>query len=450
MTTEVVHRYEPRGAARRLFSTRDSEVLMDGPAGTGKSLACLYRLHFACLKHPKIRCLIVRKTQKSLTNTTLSTFEETVVPEAMAAGVVRWYGGSERRPPAYQYSNGSEIRVGGLDKPEKVLSSEYDLIFVDEAFECTETDWEILQTRLRHGKLAWQQAIAATNPAQPTHWLNRRPTITRLLSRHADNPRYVNADGSLTPEGTDYMAKLDLLTGVRRARLKDGIWAAAEGLIFDMWDPAVHLIDPFEIPDSWPRYWSVDFGFTNPTVVQWWAEDPDGRLYLYRELYRTGKTTDEHCADIAAIVLDGAEKPAGAPWRGTWREPRPRAVLADHDAEDRVIFTRELGIPTMAADKRVSLGLQAAQNRLKMAGDGKPRLYIFRDAVVSIDKSLQESGRPVCTEQEIVSYIWLVKPGGLVQEVPRKEDDHGMDGLRYLVAHRDLQPQGPVFRGFLQ
>lgn len=441
MTAEAVQvRYEPRGAAKRLFSTRDSEVLLDGPAGTGKSLAALYRLHIACLKHKGIRCLIVRKTQKSLTSTTLSTFEETVVPEAMAAGIVRWYGGSERRPPAYQYKNGSEIRVGGMDKPEKVLSSEYDLIFVDEATELTETDWETLQTRLRHGKLPWQQAIAATNPAQPAHWMNRRPTVTRLLSRHGDNPRYTNADGSLTPEGVEYMAKLDALTGVRKLRLKDGIWAAAEGLIYEDYDPAIHLIDRFEIPLDWPRYWAIDFGFTNPFVLQWWAEDPDGRLYLYREIYMTRRTVDEHCATVAGIVLDDAEKPADEPWRGTWREPMPDAIVGDHDAEGRATFTQELGLTVKAADKRVSEGIQAVQRRVRVAEDKKPRIYLMRDAVVEIDRHLRESNRPVGTEEEFVSYIWKIKPGGDETEEPVKKDDHGMDTTRYLVMDRDQAP----------
>ena len=56
--------------------------------------------------------------------------------------------------------------------------------------------------------------------------------------------------------------------------------------------------------------WSVDFGFTNPIVIQWWAEDPDGRLYLYRELYRDedawSRTTPE--AMLALVEARGGEK----------------------------------------------------------------------------------------------------------------------------------------------
>src|SRR6185312_5349871 len=91
-----------------------------------------------------------------------------------------------------------------------------------------------------------------------------------------------------TPQGADYIAKLDALTGVRYERLRGGKWAAAEGLIYDGFSPTVHLHKHIgEPPPEWARYWAVDFGFTNPFVWQAWAMDPDGRLYLYREIYRT-------------------------------------------------------------------------------------------------------------------------------------------------------------------
>jgi hypothetical protein len=42
--------------------------------------------------------------------------------------------------------------IGGMDKPTKIMSSEYDFIYVQEAIELTETDWENLTTRLRNGR----------------------------------------------------------------------------------------------------------------------------------------------------------------------------------------------------------------------------------------------------------------------------------------------------------
>lgn len=436
MTATTVIRYEPRGAAAELFHATAAEVVLSGPAGTGKSLACLWRLHLACLAVPRIRCLIARKTAVSLTSTTLVTFEQRVAKGALDARLVRWFGGSMREAAAYRYADGSTIVVGGLDKPEKVLSSEYDLIFCDEATELSVTDWETLGTRLRHGVLSWQQQIAACNPAHPTHWIKQRADagrMTMLHSRHADNPAYVNADGSYTAAGEAYMAKLDALTGVRRLRLRDGKWAAAEGLVFEGWDPAVHLVDA--LPDGselWPRWWSVDFGYVHPFVLQCWAEDGDGRLWLYREIHRTRRLVEDHARDILAIVRD--------PRTGQWREPKPSAVICDHDAEDRATLERHLGRGTIAAKKTVSDGIQAVQARLKVQPDGRPRLYAVRTALVEPDKDLMEARKPLWFGDEVLSYVWPDggRGGAAARENPVKEDDDSCDTARYAVAHRDL------------
>jgi phage terminase large subunit len=76
-------------------------------------------------------------------------------------------GASRRMRQAYHYPNGSEVVLGGLDKPSKVMSTEYDGIYVQEAIELYENDWESLTTRLRNGVVPFQQLIADTNPDAP-------------------------------------------------------------------------------------------------------------------------------------------------------------------------------------------------------------------------------------------------------------------------------------------
>jgi phage terminase large subunit len=430
---DAIVRYEPRGAALEVFKSRDSELVIAGPAGTGKSLSCLFRVHLAALHNPGIRCLIVRKTAVSLGSTTLVTYEKKVAADVIARGIVRWFGGSPREAPCYRYSNGSVIVVGGMDKPEKIMSAEYDLVFADEATELTVKDWESIATRLRNGVLSWQQQIAACNPAHPTHWIKQRcdqGAARMLVSRHQDNPAYMNADGTPTPAGVDYFDKLGRLTGVRRLRLKDGKWAAAEGLIYEGWDDGIHLIDPFQVPGIWTRWWTVDFGFTNPFVWQDWREDGDGRLYLVNEIYRTRRLVEDHAKDILAV----AKYPSGQ-----WKGPPPRAVICDHDAEDRATLERHLGLSTVAAKKTVSDGIQHVQSRLKVQEDGRPRLFVVRGALVARDPALEEASLPTCATEEVTGYVWAVKPGaGGLKEEPVKENDHSMDAMRYMVAQRDL------------
>lgn len=457
-TAGLVHRYEPFGAAKELFDCREPEVLLSGPAGTGKSRACLEKLHMMALATPGLRGLIVRKTRESLGSTALVTWREHVATEAIATGLVSFYGGSAEEPPQYRYSNGSKIMIGGMDKPTKIMSSEYDVAYVQEATELNTTDWENITTRLRNGRISFQQLIADCNPDIPTHWLKQRCDrggTVMLHCRHEDNPRLFNRDGTLTPEGRAYLSKLDALTGVRKQRLRHGLWVAAEGLIYEEWDESAHLLNPFEIPAAWTRWWTIDFGFTNPFVCQMWAEDPDGRLFLYREIYHTRRLVEDHARNILRLVRMCADccdsKASGHDCHDCkacqleWTEPKPRSVICDHDAEDRATLERHLSMSTSPAKKTVSDGIQAVQSRFKKAGDGKPRLFIVRGARVEKDPELDSMKLPTCTAEEVVGYVWdrgtakAQQDGKPPKEVPVKENDHGMDALRYMVAQRDLQ-----------
>lgn len=424
MTATLTRSYAPRGACRDLLECQDREVLVSGPAGTGKSRACLEKLHTVAMGVPGVRLLMIRKTLVSLTATGLVTFREQVANRSIERGELKWFGGSMQEPAAYRYQNGSVLVVGGMDKATKIMSSEYDMIYVQEAIELTLNDWEALTTRLRYGRLPYQQLIADTNPDTPTHWLNQRCTdgATRMLeSRHSDNPRLFDDDGQPTTFGADYLAALDSLTGVRKDRLRFGRWVAAEGMIFEGYDATIHVVDPFDIPREWPRFWSVDFGFTNPMVVQRWAQDGDGRLYLYAEDYITKTLVEDLSAELKDKILP--------------HEPRPRWVVCDHDAEDRATFERHTGLTTTAANKKVSEGLQAVASRLKVAGDKRPRVMFLRDACKRRDQALVDARKPASTIEEIPGYVWSDKR---TKEEPVKADDHGCDALRYCVAKVDL------------
>lgn len=442
------HRYRPYGSALELFNERGPEVLLSGPAGTGKSRGCLEKVHAMMLANRGARALIVRKTAVSLTSTGLVTYREHVGREAIESGEVKWYGGSQQEAASFRYGNGSTITVGGMDKATRIMSSEYDVVYAQEATELTEDDWEAITTRLRHGAISFQQLIADCNPDSPTHWLNKRAergAVHMIFCRHEDNPRLYDAQGATwTPEGTAYMSRLGALTGVRRERLRFGRWAAAEGLVYEDFDPAVHLSTRFNHkshpPNEWPRYLSVDFGFTNPTVIQWWAIDPDGRAWMYKEIYHTRRIVEDHAAQVKKLM-----KTQHGP------EPEPVAIIADHDAEDRETLQRHLGRSTVAAKKDVKPGIEAVQARLRPAGDGKPRLFICRDALVERDPALADAKKPCSTAEEVTSYVWDPSSppslAGQPREAPLKRDDHGMDAMRYLVAQLDLvgRPRVRVF-----
>lgn len=410
--------YEPFGAARELFFARDPEVVLDGPAGTGKSRGLLEKLNALALKYAGMRGLIVRKTRASLTDTTLVTWEDHVRPACDTENQQR----NVRR--SYKYPNGSELVVGGMDKAIKIMSSEYDVICAFEATEFYEDDWEAMTTRLRNGVMPYQQLLADCNPGAPTHWLNQRMLrgqTRRILCRHEDNPRLFTPSGTLTEYGQAYISKLDKLTGVRFERLRKGKWVAAEGMVYSGWDDKLNVVDHFTPPAEWRRIRVVDFGYTNPFTCHWYAIDPDGRMFLYREIYMTRRLVEDHAADIKR--LSDSE--------------HFEATICDHDAEDRATLERHLGAPTLAAYKAVSPGIQAVEARIRPAGDGRPRLCFMRDTLVETDPDLREAKKPASTLEELPGYVYPTVRGKTQKEAPVKENDHGMDTVRYAVAYVD-------------
>jgi hypothetical protein len=108
-------------------------------------------------------------------------------------------------------------------------------------------------------------------------------------------------------------------------------------VVDDGWDAGIHVIDPFVIPPSWPRYWGVAFGFTNPMVVQQWAEDPDGRLVLNREFYRVKTLVKDVARDVlwACRALDGVGK------KPDWLKATDRQSLSVRSGTDSTPAARD-------------------------------------------------------------------------------------------------------------
>lgn len=474
---ERVHRYRPVGRNLDVFTDRSAEVLVSGPAGTGKSRACLEKLHAACLATPYVAALIVRKTRESLGSTALETYRKFVAHEAILSGEVRFFGGNAEKPAQYRYGNGSTINIGGMDKPDKIMSSEYDMVYAQEATELTIDDWEAITTRLRNGRLSFQQLLADCNPGPPTHWLKQRSDegkTSLIITTHRDNPILVDPrTGEETERGRLYLSKLERLTGHRKRRLLYGEWVAADGVVYENWDAQKHICEPFPIPDDWPRFWGIDFGYRNPMVVGMWAHEPStGRLYCYREYYRS-KMLVEHFAqwvldDIAPAywtcnnghenrVADDAvldvctecyqQREANQPGIRKWSERQPRKILVDHDAEDYMTWQLHTGLRTTPAHKDVLEGVQAVEDRLLPMADGKPGLLFMRGCERYVDVELREAGKPVSTVQEFPGYTWAPPPQTTTisptqdrtRELPGKANDHGLDETRYVVAHFDLK-----------
>lgn len=380
--------YTPHGTHRDFWRCRDRFVLCDGPSGTGKTRAVLEKVLLYAMKYPGVRVLLTRKTRVSMTETVLVTMEEFVLPEDSPLRI----GGPHRAGRTrYRLANGSELVLCGLDNPDRLMSSDYDMAVIFEATEATLDDWEKINTRLRHGRGPYHQLVADCNPSAPHHWLKRLAndgTATRFASTHVDNPVVTD----------EYMAALDKLTGHRHARLRRGLWAAAEGLVFP--DLEAAFIEPWsELPDG--RFaGGVDFGFNDPfAALGAWLTD-EGQLYVYYERYLSRTAMEVHAAALKAVH------------HGPW--------FADPSRPDSIRDLRKAGLTVRKATNSILAGVDKVSARLA-AGT-----LLISTAC----SSLREEGRV---------YRYPDNPKKGMGEKPVDEFNHAMDALRYMVAGVDAR-----------
>lgn len=404
-------------------------MVLSGGAYSGKSRLAAEKCHALAQYYPGTMALLARKMRESLTNSTLLFLETEVDPEFFARA-------HNKNAHRYRYANGSYLAYGGMldDRQRQAIRSigtrgGLDLAWLEEGNAFTLEDFEELRTRMRGKAMGWTQIILTTNPDSSQHWINQ--TLIQPFLNGKFKPHEVQCFFSL-PEDNEYIDPAYLetlrgLTGVRRDRFLLGKWVQAEGVVYEEWNPAHHVIPRFEIPNDWRRIRTVDFGYSVPMVIQWWAINPDLAMFLYRETYKTKTLVEDRTRE--AIKLTGAE--------------RIEATLCDHDAEGRATMERH-GIPTRPAFKSIMSGIEAFTSRLRLTenglGEKKPRISIFTDALChEPDKDLQKAKKPFSTIGEMDSYIWARHPDGSVKkdEPAPDQDDHGCDSGRYAVAYVD-------------
>ena len=385
-------------------------MLLWGSAGGGKSTLAAQKCHRLALSFPGSFILIMRKTRESITSSTALFLQHSVVGTSAQHVISN---------SQFRYPNGSIIQYAGMSTPkerQRIRSigsaGGVDVIWMEEGSEFALQDYEELSTRLRGTAMPFRQIIISTNADHSGHWINQK----LILGGEASSYRSSAADNPAHPP--DYHETMENLTGVLYERLTKGIWTSADGQVFSEWSPERNLIDSdsVNIRGEWPRYGSIDFGYENPAVIQWWAVDPEtGIMYMYREAYHRHLLA----TDMAEIIHE-CSKGEEIRW------------YADHDAGERALLRKE-GIITKPADKEVLRGIHSVNDRLR---NGK--IKIVRGSLLSVDPKLREAHLPTCTADEVPAYVWAQNvQSDIPKDEPKKEHDHGCDAMRYAVRAVD-------------
>ena len=376
----MIKSFCPYGGAREMWRSQDRLILYDGPAGTGKTRLLCQKSHCLCALFPGLRVMWLRETRASLNESVLETFEKQVCPNPRL--FTNWNLSRGTRT-SYNYKNGSKIVLGGGDYETKVMSSEYDVINVFEATEIMQELWDNLDSRLRHGKLGWHQMVADCNPSYPNHWLKLLADsgkIKRIPAHFTDNP-------SITEE---YKNALSNLHGFKRARLFEGVWCAAEGVVFDL----ESCIIPHVEPPAGEHYGGWDFGFSAPAagVAAVVYKDKHGRdvIYVYEDREKNNTPIEVHAA-----------------WM---RKHTDTTWFCDPSAPESIRKLNMLQATAVPAINRVLFGIDAVNSVIEGG-----TIFISENC-----KFLRER----CS-----AYVY--GPDGVK---PEKVNDHLPDSLRYLVA----------------
>lgn len=401
-------------AWRQLHDDRYGTYLYDGGARSGKTdIALLFLLSrietHTCAEG--MRSLVARKFFDHARQNIL---EQSLTK--LLSGNPRW----EFVKNEVRHENGGVLRVGGLDdaeRSEKVLGTEYTDILVDEGTQVSWDTFGTIRTRLAQvvPGVKRRKLIITCNPRGPRHHLYvagvRRmdPVDGKPLPDAADWCRLNWTPYDNPHLSADYLKTLESLSGVKRRRMLEGIWCTAEGAVYDEFDEDTHVVDFMPRGwQTWTQVRAIDFGFTNPFACLWAVVDPDGRIWVFK------------CRKVAQITIPVHAKAIRCETAG----PVEWTVADPEDADGRAQL-HAAGIPTVPANKAISVGVQAVKDRLKLAGDGRPRIYFLRSACQDLIDEMQ-------------SYEWApAKEGYADKEVPVKLNDHTMDALRYLIMRLD-------------
>jgi hypothetical protein len=116
-----------------------------------------------------------------------------------------------------------------------------------------------------------------------------------IIGRGGNKRIYIHATLEDNKDHIDpsYAQSLDGRPEAERKAKKFGDWSAYLGQVFDEFrdkkypdepENALHVIQPFEIPEWWPRMVVGDWGYVAMCYIGFFAISPTGKIYLYREL----------------------------------------------------------------------------------------------------------------------------------------------------------------------
>jgi len=438
---EIIFTPNP-GPQTEFLASSEREVLYGGSAGGGKTYS-LIADPMRYFSNANFNGLILRRTNDELREIIWKTQE--LYPKAFKGA--KW----QEKKSQWVFPSGARLWLTYLERDEDVLRYQgqaFSYIAFDELTQHpTPFAWNYMRSRLRTTDPDLPIFMrGTTNPGGPGHsWVKRMfidpaPANTpfaatdidtgeelRYPDNHPEKPgqalfnrRFIPAslyDNPYLANDGAYEANLLSLPEMQRRQLLEGDWAIATGAAFPEFRTSVHVVEPFEIPDTWRRFRSCDYGYSSYSAVHWFAIDPSYEtLIVYRELYLSKHTG----RDLAKAVLQaeqGENISYGVLDSSCWHN---RGQIGPSIAEEMVA----IGCKWRPSDR--SAGARVA---------GKNRLH----ELLKVDDFTEMPGLVFFdTCRQIIADLPVIPsdPKGSDDIDPRYATDHAYDSVRYGIMSR--------------
>jgi hypothetical protein len=442
---EVIFQPNP-GPQTDFLSAPEQEVLYGGAAGGGKSYAMLAD-PVRYFNNPKARMLLVRRTTEELRE--LVAVSKELYPRAIPG--IKFL----ERDKTWVAPSGATLWLSYLDREDDVSRYQgqaYTWIGFDELTQWPSPyAWDYMRTRLRTSKDSGLKLYqrATTNPGGPGHqWVKKAfvdpaPPGQAFWAKDLDTGKIITWPKGHSLEGQpllkrrfipatlhdnpyladDGMYEANLLSMPEhlRKQLLEGDWDISQGAAFPEFSRRLHVIEPFDIPNSWSKFRAADYGYGSYSGVLWFAVSPSEQLIVYRELY----VSRVIATDLADMVLEreqGEKIRYGVLDSSLWHK---RGDTGPSLAEQMILRGCRWRPADRSRGSRVA-GKNEIHRRLQVDEfTEEPRLVVFN----------------TCTNL-ITQLPSIPLDKNNPEDVDTKSEDHLYDALRYGVMTR---PRSSLF-----
>lgn len=405
------------------------DIGLGGARGPGKSHSILAQAALDdCQRVEGLKGLFLRQTGLAAKES----FDDLI--EKVVRGHVKY----EKTGHLLKFPNTrSRILLGGFKNEkdiDKYIGIEYDFIIVEELNQLTEEKYTKLRGSLRTSKTNWRPRMYTSfNPGGIGHGSVKERYITPFREGLEIETRFIGATYLLNPYlNPEYISYLEGLSGDLGKAWREGEWDIFAGQYFSEWRYSVHVVAPFDIPAHWTRFICGDYGYSKPSAAYWCAVDEAGRIYAYRELYRTGLTFETLTAEIVSMT------PVRENIKYWVFDPAIWAKSNEKEGEPAKISGFEIMGRKYKDITRQSLNMIRANN------DRINGWNMFREYLKPFIRDDKEQANFQCFStcvDLIRSLPTLIYDEHQVEDLNSDGDDHAADAIRYGIMSRP--PKAP-------